>query len=140
MSARVPAATRIQATRATSNQGPCSVCPLSVEGWTEQTAADATDVGLAVARGGAGAVLYTDIGRDGMRSGPNLEATARLARALAPCPVIASGGVSQLEDLDALVPTGATAVVVGKALYERVFTVEQALDRVRTAGGLSANR
>ncbi len=61
-----------------------------------------------------------------MRSGPNLEATARLARALAPCPVIASGGVSRLEDLDALVPTGATAVVVGKALYEGVFTVEQA--------------
>ncbi len=77
-----------------------------------------------------GAVLYTDIGRDGMRSGPNLDATARLAAALRPCPVIASGGVSRLEDLDALVPTGATAVVVGKALYERVFTVEEALARV----------
>jgi phosphoribosylformimino-5-aminoimidazole carboxamide ribotide isomerase len=79
-------------------------------------------------------VLYTDIGRDGMRSGPNLEATARLAAALAPCPVIASGGVSRLEDLDALVPTGAQAVVVGKALYEGVFTVEQALARVRPQG------
>ena len=53
---------------------------VSVEGWTEQTTADATEVGLAVARAGAGAVLYTDIGRDGMRTGPNLEATARLAR------------------------------------------------------------
>lgn len=111
---------------------------ISVEGWTEQTTADATEVGLAVARAGAGAVLYTDIGRDGMRSGPNLEATGRLARALHPCPVIASGGVSRLEDLDTLVPTGATAVVVGKALYEGVFTVEQALARARSLpGGLS---
>jgi phosphoribosylformimino-5-aminoimidazole carboxamide ribotide isomerase len=103
---------------------------ISVEAWTEETQASALDVGLAVARAGAGAVLYTDIGRDGMRSGPNLDATARLARTLAPCPVIASGGVSRLEDLDALAPTGATAVVVGKALYEGVFTVAEALARV----------
>ena len=104
---------------------------VSVEAWTQDTAADAVDVGLAVARAGAGAVLYTDIGRDGMRGGPNLEATARLARSLAPCPVIASGGVARLEDLDALAPTGAAAVVVGKALYEQAFTIEQAVARIR---------
>jgi phosphoribosylformimino-5-aminoimidazole carboxamide ribotide isomerase len=104
---------------------------VAVEGWTEDTAADAVDVGRAVARAGAAAVLYTDIGRDGMRSGPNLDATARLARELAPCAVIASGGVARLEDLDALIPTGATAVVVGKALYEGVFTIEEALARAR---------
>jgi len=108
---------------------------VSVEAWTQDTAADAVDVGLAVARAGAGAVLYTDIGRDGMRGGPNLEATARLARSLAPCPVIASGGVARLEDLDALLPTGATAVVVGKALYERAFTVEEALARAGAGEG-----
>jgi phosphoribosylformimino-5-aminoimidazole carboxamide ribotide isomerase len=108
---------------------------VSVEGWTEDTAADAVDLGLSVARAGAGAVLYTDIGRDGMRSGPNLDATARLAARLAPCPVIASGGVSRLEDLDALGPTGAEAVVVGKALYENVFTVEQALARAAAGRG-----
>jgi len=79
---------------------------------------------------GAAAVLYTDIGRDGMRTGPNLNATARLARELAPCAVIASGGVSRIEDLDALIPTGAAAVVIGKAFYEGAFTVEQALARV----------
>jgi len=55
---------------------------------------------------------------------------ARLARELAPCAVIASGGVSRIEDLDALIPTGATAVVIGKAFYEGAFTVEQALARV----------
>jgi len=104
---------------------------VAVEGWTEDTQADAIDIGLAVARAGAGAVLYTDIGRDGMRSGPNFDATARLAERLAPCPVIASGGVARLEDLDALVPTGSFAVVVGKALYEGEFTVAQALARVQ---------
>jgi phosphoribosylformimino-5-aminoimidazole carboxamide ribotide isomerase len=106
---------------------------VAVEGWTEATTADATVIGAAVARAGAAAVLYTDIGRDGMRSGPNLEATARLAREIAPCPVIASGGVARLEDLDDASRTGAFAVVVGKALYERVFTVEEAL---RRAAGL----
>jgi phosphoribosylformimino-5-aminoimidazole carboxamide ribotide isomerase len=104
---------------------------IAVEGWTEDTGADAVDVGLSVARAGAAAVLYTDIGRDGMRSGPNLDATGRLARSLAPCAVIASGGVARLDDLDALVPTGAFAVVVGKALYEGAFTVEEALARAR---------
>jgi phosphoribosylformimino-5-aminoimidazole carboxamide ribotide isomerase len=104
---------------------------VSVEGWTETTSADAVEVGLAVARAGAAAVLYTDIARDGMRGGPNLDATRRLAHRLLPTPVIASGGVARLEDLDALAPTGAEAVVVGKALYERAFTIDEAVARVR---------
>jgi len=104
---------------------------VSVEGWTESTAAGAVEVGATVARAGAAAVLYTDIARDGMRGGPNLDATARLVHSLLPTPVIASGGVAQLEDLDALEPTGAAAVVVGKALYEGAFTIEQAVARVR---------
>ena len=104
---------------------------VSVEGWTETTGADALEIGAAVARAGAAAVLYTDIARDGMRGGPNLDATGRLVRRLLPCPVIASGGVARLEDLDALAPTGAAAVVVGKALYEKVFTIEEAVARVR---------
>ena len=102
---------------------------IAVEGWTEATTADAGDVGEKVARAGAAAVLYTDIGRDGMRGGPNLEATARLARRIAPCPVIASGGVARLEDLDDTRRTGAFAVVVGKAIYEGAFTVAEALAR-----------
>lgn len=104
---------------------------VSVEGWTEDTASDAAEVGQAMARAGAGAVLYTDIGRDGMRTGPNLAATARLVQRLAPCPVIASGGVARLDDIDDLVGTGAHAVVIGKALYEGAFTLEEALARAR---------
>jgi phosphoribosylformimino-5-aminoimidazole carboxamide ribotide isomerase len=102
---------------------------IAVQGWTEATTADAGDVAEAAAKAGAGAVLYTDIGRDGMRAGPNLEATARLARRIAPCPVIASGGVARLEDLDDTRRTGAFAVVVGKAIYEGAFTVSEALAR-----------
>ncbi len=102
---------------------------VAVEGWTEDTARDALEVGLAAAEAGAAAVLYTDIGRDGMRSGPNLEATARLAVKIAPCPVIASGGMARLEDIDQVKTTGAQAVVIGKAIYEGTFTVVQALAR-----------
>ena len=102
---------------------------VSVEGWQEDTAMTALEIGETVARAGAGAVLYTDIGRDGMRTGPNLEATARLARRITPCPVIASGGVATLDDIDATVKTGAFAVVIGKAIYEKAFTVEEAIRR-----------
>lgn len=102
---------------------------VSVEAWQEATAKSALDIGETVARAGAAAVLYTDIGRDGMRTGPNLDATARLAQRITPCPVIASGGVATLDDIDATVKTGAVAVVVGKAIYEKAFTVEQAIAR-----------
>jgi phosphoribosylformimino-5-aminoimidazole carboxamide ribotide isomerase len=100
---------------------------VAVEGWKEDTQADALAIGKKVAAAGALAVLYTDIGRDGMRSGPNLEATARLAQAIKPCAVIASGGMARLEDIHEVRGTGAAAVVIGKALYEKAFTIEEAL-------------
>jgi phosphoribosylformimino-5-aminoimidazole carboxamide ribotide isomerase len=102
---------------------------VATEGWQEDSEISALDVGEAVARAGAAAVLYTDIGRDGMRTGPDLEATARLARKITPCPVIASGGVARLDDLDGTRATGAFAVIIGKAIYEKEFTVEEAIQR-----------
>lgn len=107
---------------------------VAVEGWQEDTATDALEIGGMVAGAGAAAVLYTDIGRDGMRSGPNLDATTRLARRIAPCPVIASGGVARIEDLDETRKTGAFAVVIGKAIYEKAFTIEQAIARAYVRG------
>lgn len=104
---------------------------VAVEGWTQDTAMTALEIGETVARAGAAAVLYTDIGRDGMRSGPNLEATARLALRITPCPVIASGGVARIEDIDETRGTGAFAVIIGKAIYEKAFTVEEAIARAR---------
>jgi len=100
---------------------------VAVEGWKEDTAADAIEIGQKMAEAGAAAVLYTDIGRDGMRTGPNLEATMRLAKTIYPCDVIASGGMASLEDIHQVRKTGATSVVIGKAIYEGVFTVEEAL-------------
>jgi phosphoribosylformimino-5-aminoimidazole carboxamide ribotide isomerase len=102
---------------------------VAVEGWQQDTTMDALEIGAAVAAAGAAAVLYTDIGRDGMRTGPDLEATARLARKITPCPVIASGGVAKLDDLDEIRKSGAFAVIIGKAIYEKAFTVSEAIAR-----------
>ncbi len=102
---------------------------VAVEGWNETSRHSAIEIGRRVAGEGAAAVLYTDIGRDGMRTGPNVAATRDLAAAISPCPVIASGGVSTLDDLDAVAATGAQSVVIGKAIYEGVFTVAQAVAR-----------
>jgi phosphoribosylformimino-5-aminoimidazole carboxamide ribotide isomerase len=107
---------------------------VAVEGWKEDTDADAVEIGQQVANAGAAAVLYTDIGRDGMRTGPNLQATARLAAAIKPCAVIASGVMSKLDDIHQVRKTGATAVVIGKALYEGVFTLEEALTAAAAKG------
>lgn len=102
---------------------------VAVEGWQEDSSIDALEIGETVARAGAAAVLYTDIARDGMRTGPDLEATARLARRITPCPVIASGGVAVIDDLEAVRASGAFAVIIGKAIYEKAFTVEEAIRR-----------
>lgn len=107
---------------------------VAVEGWKEDTAADAVEIGRQMAEAGAVAILYTDIGRDGMRTGPNLEATARLAKSIAPCEVIASGGMSKLDDIHQVRKTGATSVIIGKAIYEGVFTVEEALAAAAAKG------
>jgi phosphoribosylformimino-5-aminoimidazole carboxamide ribotide isomerase len=104
---------------------------VALAGWTEASAQTAVDVGRGAARAGAAAVLYTDIGRDGMQTGANVEATRRLAAALAPLPVIASGGVASLRNLEELRQAGTYAVVVGKALYAGAFTLAAAL----AAGG-----
>ena len=108
---------------------------VAVEGWQEDTQADALAIGRQVSDAGALAVLYTDIGRDGMRTGPNLEATTRLAQTIAPCAVIASGGMARLEDIHQVRGTGAAAVVIGKALYEKAFTIAAALAAAAAEGG-----
>jgi phosphoribosylformimino-5-aminoimidazole carboxamide ribotide isomerase len=76
------------------------------------------------------AVLYTDVARDGTRAGANVDATAALARQ-ASVPVIASGGVGTLDDLRALAKRGIQACVVGRALYENAFTLDEAIAAAR---------
>ena len=104
---------------------------VATDGWTEVSKLTATDLVLALADVPIGAVLYTDVARDGTGSGPNVEATRALAAA-SPFPVIASGGVGSLEHLRALaaIPNVESAVV-GRALYDGTFTLEDAVVAAR---------
>jgi phosphoribosylformimino-5-aminoimidazole carboxamide ribotide isomerase len=98
---------------------------VAVDGWTASAGVSASELGKRAADWGAAALLYTDVTRDGVGVGPNVVATAALAASVS-CEVIASGGVGSLADLRALHDAGIAAVVVGRALYDRVFTLEQA--------------
>lgn len=100
---------------------------VAVDGWTASGGVTAVELGQRAAAWGAAALLYTDVSRDGLHVGPNVEMTAQLARSVS-CEVIASGGVGSLDDLVRLRDAGIAAVVVGRALYDRRFTVEQAAE------------
>lgn len=85
------------------------------------------DLARQFADAGIAAIIYTDIDRDGAMGGPNVEATAELARAV-DIPVIASGGVSHLSDLEALRDTGVIAgAISGRALYDGAIDLKAAL-------------
>lgn len=103
---------------------------VAVEGWVEAASMTAVELGQTAAAWGAAGLLYTDVARDGTQSGPNIEATAALAAAV-DIPVIASGGVSSLDDVRALAAAGIEAVVIGRALYEGSFTVAEAIAAAR---------
>ncbi len=103
---------------------------VAVDGWTQPTRILAADLVQSFADVPLAAVLYTDVTRDGTRAGANIEATAALARQ-AHVPVIASGGVGTLDDLRALAKRGIPACVVGRALYEKAFTLDEAIEASR---------
>jgi phosphoribosylformimino-5-aminoimidazole carboxamide ribotide isomerase len=94
---------------------------VATEGWAETSAMQAVDLAQSFEDAGVAAIIYTDIGRDGMLSGLNLEQTVALAATIA-TPVIASGGVGGLHDLEALrrvaEATRIEGVIVGRALYD----------------------
>ncbi|MEO1612971.1 MAG: 1-(5-phosphoribosyl)-5-[(5-phosphoribosylamino)methylideneamino] imidazole-4-carboxamide isomerase, partial [Pseudomonadota bacterium] len=92
---------------------------VAVEGWAETTDVTATDLAKQFEDAGVAAIIYTDIDRDGAMQGPNVAATAALAHAVS-IPVIASGGVSSMEDLAALKACGAPldGAISGRALYD----------------------
>jgi phosphoribosylformimino-5-aminoimidazole carboxamide ribotide isomerase len=93
---------------------------VAVDGWSKVTGHDVIDLAKKFEDYGVEAVIYTDIGRDGMLSGVNIEATVRLAQALR-IPVIASGGVANLADIEALCAIeeeGVVAAITGRAIYE----------------------
>ena len=93
---------------------------VAVEGWTETSATTALDLAKRFRDSGLAVIIYTDISRDGAMQGPNIEATVELAKAIS-VPVIASGGVSSMADLEALKKAGQgllQGVISGRALYD----------------------
>ncbi len=94
---------------------------VAVEGWSKLTGHDVVDLAKKFEEYGVEALIYTDIGRDGMLGGVNIEATLKLAQAIK-TPVIASGGLSSVKDVETicakLVPEGIIGTIAGRALYE----------------------
>lgn len=101
---------------------------VATAGWLDVSEVEAVDLARRLDDLPLAAVVYTDIARDGMLGGPNVEATAALASRLK-TPVIASGGVGSLDDLDRLAATPVAGCIVGRALYEGRFRLHQALSR-----------
>ena len=102
---------------------------ITTAGWTETTEITTAAVIDSLARRGARQLVFTNVDRDGMLQGPDLEEVRRVARAAHDGSVIYSGGIGQLADLQGLAGLGEESlegVIVGKALYERRFTVAQA--------------
>lgn len=103
---------------------------VAVQGWAELTDISAVDLAKKFEDCGVAAIIYTDISRDGMMGGPNLEATKALAEAIS-IPVIASGGVSSLKDIEnlmAIEASGVTGAITGKAIYTGAINLREAID------------
>jgi phosphoribosylformimino-5-aminoimidazole carboxamide ribotide isomerase len=102
---------------------------VAVEGWSKLTGHDVADLAKKYEEYGIEALIYTDIGRDGMMNGINIEATFKLAQQLK-TPVIASGGLNSLKDVELvcekLVPEGVIGAIAGRALYEGKLDLKKA--------------
>ena len=100
---------------------------VTTHGWAKQSEFTAVELGLKFQKLGAGSILFTDIDTEGLLKGINPEPTRELAQAL-DIPVIASGGITALSDIDVVKTTGAAGVVIGAALYVGNFTLKEALE------------
>ena len=112
---------------------------VAVDGWSKLTGHDVVDLAKKFEDYGVEGVIYTDIGRDGMLSGVNIEATVRLARALR-IPVIASGGITDLSDIDALCAVedeGIMGAITGRAIYEGTLDFAAAQERADELNGVT---
>ncbi|MBL4614532.1 MAG: 1-(5-phosphoribosyl)-5-[(5-phosphoribosylamino)methylideneamino]imidazole-4-carboxamide isomerase [Magnetovibrio sp.] len=117
---------------------------VAVEGWAEVSDITALDLAKKFEDVGVAAIIFTDIGRDGLMQGPNIESTLELARAIS-TPVIVSGGVSSMADLQAVMDQGGDifeGVISGRAVYDGQISVREAVDLLsqRTATGAVGNQ
>jgi phosphoribosylformimino-5-aminoimidazole carboxamide ribotide isomerase len=99
---------------------------VAIKGWTELSEMRAQDHALIMKENGINTVIFTDISRDGMMSGPNIELTANLAKETG-LEVIASGGIRNIADLKAIMDAGIHGAITGKALYEGTLDLGEAL-------------
>ncbi|MFQ5482344.1 MAG: 1-(5-phosphoribosyl)-5-[(5-phosphoribosylamino)methylideneamino]imidazole-4-carboxamide isomerase [Nitrospinaceae bacterium] len=110
---------------------------VAVKGWVEVSAKKAVDLAKTLEDLGIAGFVFTDISRDGMMQGPNLESIRAFAGATA-LPVIASGGVSTLEDVSAIARLGSLGVegmIIGKALYAKSFTLKESIQASQNHAG-----
>jgi phosphoribosylformimino-5-aminoimidazole carboxamide ribotide isomerase len=105
---------------------------VATRGWAKETGINVTDLAKSFEDAGVAAIIYTDINRDGAMQGPNVEATAALANAIS-IPVIASGGVSSMADLEALRDCDANlnGDISGRAIYDVAIDFKEALELVK---------
>jgi phosphoribosylformimino-5-aminoimidazole carboxamide ribotide isomerase len=103
---------------------------VAVDGWFDVSTARALDLATEFDRLPLAGIIYTDIARDGTLAGPNLESITALAQSVQ-TPVIASGGVGELRDLELLAALPIAGCIVGRALYEGRFTLTEAIDRAQ---------
>jgi len=106
---------------------------VATRGWTQTTGRRAVEVAHQVSDWPLGAILYTDVAKDGMMQGPNLDHTRALAEA-GKVPVIASGGVRDISHIESLLPLGVWGVIVGRSLHEGTLDLKQAVQLARSAG------
>jgi phosphoribosylformimino-5-aminoimidazole carboxamide ribotide isomerase len=112
---------------------------VAVRGWADLTEKNASEMAREMEGMGVAAIIYTDIARDGMMQGPNIEATRRLAESIS-IPVIASGGVSSLKDIEnllAIEKSGVVGVITGKAIYTGALDLREAVALTKKRRGNS---
>lgn len=106
---------------------------VAIEGWTKTTRIKAVELARQFEDCGVAAINFTDIYRDGMKTGPNIDETRNLAEAVS-TPVVASGGVSTIEDIQNLMPLetiGVVGVITGRALYSGSLNLKEAIKIVK---------
>ena len=102
---------------------------VAVEGWTEEIDSKPLDLATEFEKSGVSSIIYTDIQRDGMRTGPNIDATRALAKAIQ-IPVIASGGISEISDVVEILKLsedGVIGMITGRALYDGSLDLSEAV-------------
>jgi len=104
---------------------------ISTEGWTQESPEPLLEFAIRAAKLPMAAIIYTDITKDGMMTGPNFERTKALVEAVE-LPVIASGGVSSIDDIKKVAELGAAAAIIGRSLYEGTLKLSDAIKATKT--------